>query len=310
MSAKIREMNIRKCGSAKKYSDSLEKYGGKELLACSDANEYIKECILSGKPFLAARFGSTELLNIQTYEFGAHGKYGKEDRFKQLCDWSGFFPNDISLCGRFAETIEQACTFVDLIAVWYMPFEEYYIKKCMPENVKQTYLLDFEPWASECHWSAALKGKKVLVIHPFTETIRFQYNRRSELFPGTDILPDFELKTLKAVQTLAGTKDSRFENWFDALDWMYNEAMKIDFDIAIIGCGAYGLPLASKIKQAGKQAIHLAGATQILFGIKGKRWEEDPAFDYVRKWFNDSWIRPSDIDKIENSQKVEDSCYW
>ena len=50
--------------------------------------------------------------------------------------------------------------------------------------------------------------------------------------------------------------------------------MKIDFDVAIIGCGAYGFPLAAKLKQAGKQAIHLAGATQLLFGIKGKRWEE------------------------------------
>ena len=46
------------------------------------------------------------------------------------------------------------------------------------------------------------------------------------------------------------------------------------FDVAIIGCGAYGMPLAAMLKQAGKQAIHLGGATQLLFGIKGKRWEE------------------------------------
>ena len=67
------------------------------------------------------------------------------------------------------------------------------------------------------------------------ETIRQQYEKnRERIFPGTDILPAFELKTLKAVQTIAGEKDARFATWFEALDYMYQEAMKFDFDIAII----------------------------------------------------------------------------
>ena len=86
--------------------------------------------------------------------------------------------------------------------------------------------------------------------------------------------------------------------------------MNIEFDIAIIGCGAYGLPLAAKIKKSGKQAIHLAGATQLLFGIKGKRWEENADFSYVRKWFNEEWVYPSDEDKLENGNCVEGGCYW
>ena len=97
---------------------------------------------------------------------------------------------------------------------------------------------------------------------------------------------------------------------FDALEWMYQEAMKIDFDVAIIGCGAYGFPLAAKLKQAGKQAIHLAGATQLLFGIKGKRWEEDKTFEYVQKFFNDSWVRPGESEKPKKSDVVEGGCYW
>ena len=81
-------------------------------------------------------------------------------------------------------------------------------------------------------------------------------------------------------------------------------------DVAIIGCGAYGFPLAAKLKQAGKQAIHLAGATQLLFGIKGKRWEENTAFAYVQKFFNDAWVYPSDEDKPKAADKVEGGCYW
>lgn len=43
---------------------------------------------------------------------------------------------------------------------------------------------------------------KVLVIHPFEDTIKSQYQKREKLFPGTDILPEFELKTLKAVREI------------------------------------------------------------------------------------------------------------
>ena len=86
--------------------------------------------------------------------------------------------------------------------------------------------------------------------------------------------------------------------------------MKIDFDIAIIGCGAYGFPLAAKLKEAGKQAFHLGGATQIMFGIKGKRWVENQNFAYVQSFFNDSWVYPSDLDIPKNANEVEDACYW
>ena len=91
---------------------------------------------------------------------------------------------------------------------------------------------------------------------------------------------------------------------------MYKEAMKLDFDIAILGCGAYGLPLAAKIKQAGKQAIHLGGVTQILFGIKGKRWEEMEDYRYIKNLMNDAWVYPNVQDTPKNAKIVEGGCYW
>ena len=39
---------------------------------------------------------------------------------------------------------------------------------------------------------------------------------------------------------------------------------EIDFEVALIGCGAYGLPLAAHVKRLGKKAVHLGGATQNL----------------------------------------------
>ena len=38
------------------------------------------------------------------------------------------------------------------------------------------------------------------------------------------------------------------------------------------------MPLAAFIKSIGKKAVHLGGSTQILFGIKGERWDERDFF--------------------------------
>lgn len=274
-----------------------------------EINEIIAYKIESGVPFMAGRFGATELSCIKTFDFALKSKY--RETMNQIEQWSGMFPPTNEMGKRFTELMISLIHEADVMGVWMLPFEDYYLKTYGSEKLETTYLLDLEPWSSpKIPWSTALKGKKVLVIHPFAETIQSQYKKRELIFPDTDILPEFELKTLKAVQTVAGEKDSRFATWFDALDWMYQEALKIDFDIAIIGCGAYGFPLAAKLKQAGKQAIHLAGATQLLFGIKGKRWEENDAFTYVQKFFNDSWVRPGEVDKPKNAKNVEDGCYW
>ena len=178
----------------------------------------------------------------------------------------------------------------------------YYMK-----NTALTRLWSLEPYRFSNPWTKALKGKKVLVIHPFANTIQQQYEKRKQIWGEKEILPEFELQTLKAVQSAAGEKDERFVDWFEALDYMKAEIAKRDFDIAIIGCGAYGFPLAAYIKELGKQAIHLGGATQLLFGIKGNRWENDSG---VKQYFNEYWVRPSMDETPKNNTSVEGGCYW
>ena len=128
------------------------------------------------------------------------------------------------------------------------------------------------------------------------------------MFSDIDFLPQMELMTMKAVQTIAGQKDNRFRNWFEALEYMHQETQKYDYDIAILGCGAYGFPLAARIKRDGKKAIHMGGATQILFGIKGKRWEHH---EVISNLFNEYWIKPSEQETPKRRDRIEDNgCYW
>lgn len=88
---------------------------------------------------------------------------------------------------------------------------------------------------------------------------------------------------------------------------MTDEAAKIDFEVAIIGCGAYGYPLAARIKQKGKKAVHMGDPSQLLFGIYGDRWTSLPNFE---PWINDSLVRSSINEKPKGFNKVEGGCYW
>lgn len=139
---------------------------------------------------------------------------------------------------------------------------------------------------------------------------QYRDNRR-RLFKNPDTLPDFELDVVQAVQTIAGEK-SRFSNWFEALDYMKEEIGRRRFDMLIVGCGAYGLPLAAFAKLLNKKGFTLGGGTQLLFGIKGKRWEGRYHGDDTRfaDLFNEYWVYPSESERPQNAQMVEGDCYW
>ena len=281
------------------------------------SSDFIYNMLNSKKPFLIARIGATEFKCVSAYVNERKGakKYidyifnktdsleVNDDIINQANMWSGIFPKSRSIINQFSALTLNDFKDIDVIGLWLK--EEYIFKKELSYMTKIP-LADIEPYYHKNPWSRALANKKVLVIHPFEESIISQYSKRSGIFYNQDILPGFELKTLKAVQTIAG-QNSQFSDWFDALDYMKNKMNEIDYDIAIIGCGAYGLPLGVHAKKMGKQAIHLGGATQILFGIKGARWDDHPI---ISKLYNENWIRPNPSETPKKKDKVEEGCYW
>lgn len=285
-------------------------YAGRVVQHMEQGNESLKQKLLSGEPFFAGRIGSNELLMMRLSYFTTHGytKAEKWDHCRINCENCGLFPGEKGTIIRFGELMMESLKQCDFLHVWYNILEGYFAQKLSPKAaLTHRKVLDF--WNFEEPWTQALAGKKVLVIHPLDDLIQQQYSKRESLFGGRDILPDFQLQTLQAVQTIAGCKDERFDTWFDALDYMYEEAMKRDFDIALIGCGAYGFPLGAKLRQAGKQVIHMGGVTQILFGIRGQRWDRD-AEPLLMRYINDAWVRPGQKDVPQKGEQVEGNCYW
>lgn len=149
--------------------------------------------------------------------------------------------------------------------------------------------------------------KKVLVVHPFEESIQDQYKHFDKLFPCTDILPEFELKTLKAVQTAGSAVDPRFPHGLTHLTICAENVKKLTLTspcLAVVPT-AIRWPPTSKM---GKQAIHLGGCLQILFGLKGRRWDEEEP-DIVAM-YNDYWHYPMASEVPKGSGDVEGGTYW
>lgn len=278
------------------------------VLTDQEGNNKLYEMVLSEKPFAATRFGGTETKTIADVLYTkAGGKLGgvSDRTLTRIMQLSGFFPADKEALSRFVDLYMDCCADIDLLGVWNILLQSYLADECVT-NAELSELRMFEPYYFEQPWTRALEGKRVVVIHPFAGTIESQYQKRQQLFENKELLPEFELRCVKAVQTLAGNK-SEHETWFDALEWMYQKTMDEDFDVALIGCGAYGLPLAVKIKRAGKQAVHVGGSLQLFFGIKGNRWDNH---EVIGKLYNDAWVRPSEMEMIKKADVVEGGCYW
>lgn len=269
---------------------------------------YIANCISGHKPTMISRFGCFESKCLGE---GYGISYGKMQNFKSstlhtIHNNAGVFPYGEEGAKRFFEITSPTINNIDFLGVWTTEMHDYLVDQKCSEAMQIADLDCLEPFRFDDPWTKALKGKKVVVVHPFKETIESQYAKRELLFDNPKMLPQFDLRVVRAVQTIAGETDARFSDWGEALNYMFEECMKEDFDVAIIGCGAYGMPLASMLKDQGKVAIHLGGATQIIFGIKGGRWDNSP----ISKLYNEHWVRPLSTETPQHAVSVEKACYW
>ena len=122
-------------------------------------------------------------------------------------------------------------------------------------------------------------------------------------------LEDQKFIFYKSYQTIAG--NYIHNDWYETFVLMCKDIKEIDFDIALLGCGGYGLPLCNFIKtKLNKSAIYIGGGLQLLFGVMGKRWENIPMWKKIISENNCKFIRPSEDEICMNSNTIEGGCYW
>lgn len=278
------------------------------LLGIQEANQFLYDSLMDKDPFFVGRLGSVELECLCHYLYfldrGTLKKQEYPNNVKMMMNINaGFFPSEGPYLDAFSKLYQEDLKQMDLIwSMWFSVYEDklyrdYYSEKPIADYDNTVFPIH------ECNpWTGALKGKKVLVIHPFETSIQRNYLMREQLFTNKKFLPNFELITMKAVQSIAGNKTS-YQTWFDALQSMKDQMRKIDYDIALIGAGAYGLPLGAYAKQMGKKAVHIGGILQMFFGIKGKAWNKLGIY-------NEHWTSPAEEEIPMDFKMVEAGRYW
>ena len=158
-------------------------------------------------------------------------------------------------------------------------------------------------------WTHSLIDKKVLIVHPFVESFQNQLKNTFEIFPGKPIfLENQKFVFYKPYNTAAGNHIHK--NWKETFQKMCSEIAVLDFDIALLGCGGYGIPLSGFIYDSlGKSAIYVGGGLQLLFGVMGERWNSTDMWKDIIKENDCKFIRPSKNENLPNKELLGD-CYW
>ncbi len=286
----------------------MKEYAGVEYLDNAAANELLINAIEGDRPFLAGRIGGTEISAINIYDNPLRSLQDFRLYTNTICELSGFFPKNPILIKRFCNLYKKSMDRIDYFAAFNWDNEEKYAQKGRDLNKTfSSYVLD--PFCTECSWYEALKDKTILVVHPFAKSISTQYrdNRERIVFPYDRTMPECNIKVMEAVQSLGGVRVNGYKDWFEALEDMKEKVAAMEYDVALLACGAYGIPLGAHIKDIGRKAIYVGGCLQLFFGIIGSRWEND---ERVTPYINDNWIRPLEAEKPKDYMSVEGGCYW
>lgn len=274
--------------------DNIGIYNGCQNLkriSNDQADKIIIDMIKSKTPFMLGRYGHSEFCCL------THVRNAK--RWRKLLSGGGVHT---AIYSQWEELYLAVSKQIDILAVWNYSLNYSAKKRLIRQTPNIKYLTNFsflEPF--EQNWTCSLAGKKVLVINPFTKSIEKQY-QKADVF---GIFP--KLKNLSIMKPVVSycIPGEEFD-WFGALEDMKREIASRDFDIALIGCSLYSLPLAAYCKQLGKQAIVLGGITQLYFGVKGRRWVDNK---YYKDKFNENWIFPLEEDIHPTMKKIENGCY-
>jgi hypothetical protein len=279
---------------------------------------YICATLRKGTPCLIGRNGTIE---TQVLSYGA----GVEGMRKKLEMNAGVFPSTQESVEAWIRAYKTALNCIEdepIVAGWYEPMkvaEERILKQyCLSD----TYipLRSLEPYyipkmMSSLRWTSLLDGKRVAVVTSFAKSVASQVLKGPEIWGseadtllprGTTWIP---IQTGYSPELAQGraTWPPEVTNWQEAVAYLKKKVIEAGAEICIIGCGGLGMILGAELKKEGLQCIVMGGATQVLFGIKGKRWA---SHDVISKMWTDGWVWPSLEETPGGASAVEGSCYW
>jgi hypothetical protein len=250
----------------------------------------LSQRIYSGIPFVAGKLGTSEFDALQWFVTQNGAPFPRDIRRNMMIN-AGLFSSEIiegSDCVReWCQYMMDNFHLMDEIAMWnpIKPLDErFFIERFVPQVKKYLPLRSLEPFYQdlpENRWSLAIE-KPFCVVSPFVESIENQWSKRDKLFPV--LLWSPKAKFCGGVCTgyspLICDKDEICswptsvleQGWWAGVNHIVDSCVATGAKFVFVGAGALSLPVCFELKKRGISAIHTGGGTQIIFGIRGRRW--------------------------------------
>jgi hypothetical protein len=302
-------------------------YGGPDSTEITVGADRIMKTMQYVTPFFIGRNGSTEQAALSFwFTFRKSGVTWPYHLRRNLYIGAGVWPPTDESLDKWAQEYMKALGLVDCIAAgWYKPFsdsESAILDYAAPQAFRTT-LRSLEPYYTipKFRWTRQLTGKRVAVVTSFFKTVSEQtrspehiYSIWNSLKEPETILPStttwIPIRTYYTSEVAMGDSTewpAGIYNWEDAVNYTVESVMASGATVAIIGCGGLGMIIGARLKELGISVVIMGGAIQVLFGIKGRRWEKH---NVISKFWGPSWVWPRDDETPTGAFNLEGACYW
>jgi hypothetical protein len=176
------------------------------------------------------------------------------------------------------------------------------------ELISNAFLETIRPFIQSMHHWAV--NRKILIVSPFSQSVIHQYQQRSGLHRGI-ALPQFELITYTSPVTYSSLGNywqrpiqAKSSNWSQELERMTEEILALDFEVALLSCGSYAMPLGVAIAETNRSALYLGGVLNPLFGIYGLRYDTPFYHGIVNQDQQITVMEAPNLDRIKSGRSL------
>lgn len=268
----------------------------------------IAELLAENRPICIMRPGNAEFISDWMRD---EAKFFGTERYKKQLMYKNMDEND-ELYEKWVDQFNQDMSEADAVVLLGLRdhLEEYLCEAYWhPRELFNIYSLEYSPRSDNApfdSWLYSLRGKRVLIVSLFADTMQKQLPHLDDIWGEKNPVRDIEFVFQKSVWFKEGSPSNQFDSWFDALEYLDQQVAEKEFDVAIVSAGPFSMSLCANIKRRGGKAIQYGGSLQLLFGIKGNRWENMP----ISQFFNEYWVRPSADETPIDAMGHENACYW
>lgn len=278
------------------------------LLSADRVGEQISAAIGSKTAYLSGKVGANEQVLLQwAMGLRVRGRFHSRSiafsQTRKMLSGAGLKPRSKESYFQFVPKLTKSIQDADILGIWKYAGERDIYRK-VGTNAQLCDFFDLDPWFMDKPWSSQLEGKTVYVVSPFLNTFREQMPKARMIWGGRPVLPELNLTGYKFPFLMS--EDSAGD-WRDVLWEVIEDIDRAQPDVVLTGCGALGFPIACHAKRRGKVGIHMGGMLQLLFGVKGKRYEQAARY---KPLLNEAWVPPPSSERPSDYRNVEDGCYW